>query len=112
MSEKGYITVGEIAGKLEWLRLECENCGRCGAYSVQRLLDEHGPDYSLITFSNAVTADCPRFQNGGYYDQCGCVAPDLPKVFPYRPEIAFMDWAMYEEMNRLGVAYRQRKPRR
>lgn len=109
---RDYITVGDIVGKLEWLRLECEKCGRCGAYNVQRLLEQHGPDYSLITFKDTITADCPRFQQGGWYDRCGCGAPDMPKIFPYRPEIAFMTWEMYQEMDRLGVAYRRREKRR
>ena len=37
-----YLTFGDIAGKLEMLRIECTRCARKGRYSVGKLIAQHG----------------------------------------------------------------------
>ena len=37
-----YLTFGDIACKLEMLRIECTRCARKGRYSVAKLIAQHG----------------------------------------------------------------------
>jgi hypothetical protein len=55
----GSITAGDLVGKLEYLTLRCDKCGRAGRYRVLRLVEEIGPDGKLTDWQR-ITADCPR----------------------------------------------------
>jgi len=81
MPKSGSITLSDIAGKLELLRVECEKCGRKGQYRVLRLLRELGPDMTIVAWREMISADCPKRSAGRLYDQCGVCCPDLPKLF-------------------------------
>ena len=37
-----YLTFGDIACKLEMLRIECTRCARKGRYGVAKLIAQHG----------------------------------------------------------------------
>lgn len=74
---RDYITVGDLVGKLEWYVIECRKCGRSGRFLVQRMLDQHGPDYSLIAFKDELVKDCPRTIAKRYDDRCGACSPGL-----------------------------------
>ena len=38
---RGYVVFGDIAGKLDILRVECTNSDRKGCYSVAKLIEKH-----------------------------------------------------------------------
>ena len=42
MSARGSITLGELQGKLDLLKIACHRCERKGRVSLVRLIDEHG----------------------------------------------------------------------
>jgi hypothetical protein len=80
MHRRGFITFGDIAGKLTMLRLTCDRCGRAGQYRVDRLIRERGRDASLMEWKAERTADCPHGKSGDIDDQCRAVMPDIAKV--------------------------------
>jgi len=71
MPRDGAITFRDIVGKLHVLRITCDKCGRSGQYRVDRLILRYGIDAKLFTWSDEITADCPRRHSGNLYDQCG-----------------------------------------
>jgi len=81
MPRDGAITVGDLVGRLEYLTLECEKCGRRGRYRVARLVEQHGPDHKLTDWQWQLTADCPRRQAARMSDWCGAGSPDLVRLF-------------------------------
>ena len=76
----GSLTPADLVGKLDWLVVSCEKCGRHGRYSVARLAERLGPDAKLTDWLAGITADCPRRKSMDMSDQCGACSPDLPKV--------------------------------
>jgi hypothetical protein len=69
------ITVGDLAGKLTVLRVECSKCGRFGRYPLRRLIDRRGHDARIIDWLEELTADCPRKRAASVSDQCTRGAP-------------------------------------
>ena len=49
MPKSGSITLGDLAGRIELLRIECDKCGRKGQYRLMRLLRELGPDMTPLS---------------------------------------------------------------
>jgi hypothetical protein len=80
MPNHGSITPADLVGKLDWLNVACEKCGRHGRYSVARLNEPLGPDAKLTDWLAGITADCPRRKAANYNDQCGACSPDLVGV--------------------------------
>jgi hypothetical protein len=80
MPRDGAIIFGDLIGKLDVLRVECEKCGRAGRYSVRQLIERKGREVKVIDWKDETTADCPRWIKANYSDQCGARCPDLPKV--------------------------------
>jgi hypothetical protein len=80
MPRRGFITFGDIVGKLTMLRLTCDRCRRSGQYRVDRLLKERGRDASLMEWKAERTADCPHGKSGDIYDQCRAITPDVAKL--------------------------------
>jgi hypothetical protein len=60
MPREGAIIFRDLVGKLEILRVECDKCGRKGQYRVDHLIEQYGIDAKLFTWSDEITADCPR----------------------------------------------------
>jgi hypothetical protein len=69
-TRSGAVTLGDLAGKLELLRVECKTCGRAGQYRVLRLIKELGAEFALPEFRARVTADCPRRPSLNGTEQC------------------------------------------
>jgi hypothetical protein len=69
------VTLADIAGRLEFLRIECKKCERSAQYRVMRLMKELGPRSALIALKDKLTWDCA---NKG--DKCDARFPDLPKL--------------------------------
>jgi len=67
----GSPTPADLIGKLDWLIVRCDKCGRRGRYSVTRLIERYGPDAKLTDWLRRVTEDCPRRWSIDMSDQCG-----------------------------------------
>jgi hypothetical protein len=76
---RGYLTFGDIEGKLDVLRVECTRCDRKGRYSVAKLIAKHGRKGNLMKWREMLSADCPM-RDARIHDRCDLVCPDLPKV--------------------------------
>jgi hypothetical protein len=48
MPREGAVIVRDLIGKLEVLRVECDKCGRCGMYHLDRLIERYGIDAKLF----------------------------------------------------------------
>jgi len=79
ISRDGSITPADLVGKLDWLIVSCDKCGRHGRYSVARLV-RLGPNATLTDWLAGITHDCPRRKSIDMSDQCGARCPDLSKV--------------------------------
>lgn len=62
------------------LHVVCDKCGREGRYAVRRLVEQRGPDATVIDRLAEITADCPRKIARSMSDQCGARCPDLVRV--------------------------------
>jgi hypothetical protein len=69
-----------FVGKLEWLVVSCEKCGRKGRYSVKRLIELYGRDAKFTDWLARITEDCPGRRSIDMSDQCGARCPDLSRV--------------------------------
>ena len=76
---RGYLTFGDIEGKLDVLRVECTKCDRKGRYSVAKLIEKHGRKGNMMKWKEQLNGDCPK-RDGRPHDRCDLVMPDLPKV--------------------------------
>ena len=75
------ITFFDLTGKLGWLNVTCDKCGREGRYSVLSLIDAHGPNCRVADLVNAITANCTNNRSADTSDQCGARCPDLAEIF-------------------------------
>src|SRR5580704_11390438 len=80
MPRDGSITPADLVGKLDWLVVGCDKCGRRGRYNVTRLVERYGPDANLADWLTKITADCPKRHSVDMSDQCSAHYPELPKV--------------------------------
>jgi hypothetical protein len=82
MPRGGALTLGDLEGKLEVLRVACKKCDRVGQYRVAKLIERHGPDANLVDWKDSLTADCPKRPNDrvALMDLCGAWFPDLRKL--------------------------------
>jgi hypothetical protein len=62
------------------LRVECAKCGRAGKYRLAHLIAKYGRNEKLFTWTDEITADCPRKLARSDSDPCSAICPDLPKV--------------------------------
>src|SRR4051812_10988571 len=47
MSSSGAVSLGDIAGKVTMLEIECTKCDRYGRYRVDRLIERHSANLGL-----------------------------------------------------------------
>ena len=80
MPRDGSTTFSDLIGKLDVLRVACEQCGRDGCYGLNRLINERGRDAKLIDWLDELTAECPKKVAHNTNDPCGARFPGLPKV--------------------------------
>lgn len=66
MVTRGSIDFGDIDGKLIYLRVECDKCGRQGRYAVARLVQFYGRTGRLMDWKDKIAADCPRRLDPGH----------------------------------------------
>jgi hypothetical protein len=83
MPREGAIIFGDIVGKLDVLRVECDKCGRAGRYHVDWLVERYGLDAKLFEWSDEITTDCPRKQAHNQFDQWGRYARTCRKSYKY-----------------------------
>ena len=80
MPRDGAIIFGDLVGKLRTVRVTCERCGRTGVYLLDKLILEHGRDYKIVDWLDALTEHCPIKKAHNWNDQCATKCPDLAKV--------------------------------
>ena len=76
---RGYLTFGDIEGKLDVLRVECPKCDRKGRYHVHKLVEKYGRNGNMMKWREMLNADCPK-RDGRINDRCDLICPDLPNV--------------------------------
>ena len=80
MPRHGAITLGDLVGKLDYLRIECSACERAGQYRVLRLIAELGNDFVLLELRERLTANCTKRHAASIYERCKASFPDLTSV--------------------------------
>jgi hypothetical protein len=60
MLRDGATIFSDLIGKLDVLRVKCDQCGRDGCYGLARLIDQRGRDAKLIDWLDELTAECPK----------------------------------------------------
>ena len=78
MSSSGAVTLGDIAGNVAMLEIECADCSRYGRYRVDRLIEQHGANFGLPYLREILARDCPRQRSVSIYDRCGARFVDAP----------------------------------
>jgi hypothetical protein len=78
MPRDGATTFSDLIGKLDMLRVACDN--RAGSYRVARLIELHGLDAKIVDWLDKIAADCPKRATVSWNDRCRVKCPDLPKV--------------------------------
>ena len=80
MPRHGATTLGDLAGRLDYLRIECSACDRAGQYRVLRLIAELGNDFPLPELRERLTANCSKRRAASIDEQCKASFPDLRTV--------------------------------
>ena len=75
----GAMIFGDLIGKLGVL-MECAKCGRSSKYRLAQLIATYGRNEKLFTWTDELTADCPRKLARNESEPCGAICPDLPNV--------------------------------
>ena len=77
----GFVTLGQIAGRLAVLDVACNRCDRRGRLRIDSLVTEHGPALPIPELRRTVAADCAKMQAGHMHDVCGVHFPELSRLF-------------------------------
>ena len=77
---RSYHVFGDIAGKLDVLRVECTRCPRKGRYSVRKLIAQYGRLGNMSMWMSDLKGDCPNRDATQLHERCDLICPDLPKV--------------------------------
>jgi hypothetical protein len=80
MPRDGATIFADLIGKLDVLRVACDECGRDGCYGLARLIDKRGRDAKVIDWLDELTTDRPKTVEQNMNDPCGVRCPQLPKV--------------------------------
>lgn len=74
----GAITLGDLAGKLEWLEVTCPRCeDRRGRYRVAGLIAQFGAAKAIPDWLEGLRSTCPKHQGGSVHDRCAAHCPQL-----------------------------------
>jgi hypothetical protein len=74
MPRDGAIIFADLIGKLDMLRVACENDG---CYGLNRLIERRGRDAKLIDWLDEITADCAKKRAANMNDPCGARCPAI-----------------------------------
>ena len=85
MSSRGSITLADLQGKLDLLKIKCHRCDRRGRLSLERLIDEHGAGIGLPDLWETLAGDCPHARSTAVHNRCAIYYPQLPALFPASP---------------------------
>jgi hypothetical protein len=81
MSARGAITLGELVGKVDLLKIACHRCERRGRLSLARLIDEHGWDTGFPDLWVPLAGDCQHARSTALHNRCTIYYPQLPALF-------------------------------
>lgn len=80
MAKDGLLQFSDIEGKLDWLHVACDRCGRAGRYKVVRLIFEFGRDAPIHDFVGTLDAACPNKNHQFVTDRCRTTCPGLAQA--------------------------------
>jgi hypothetical protein len=72
---EGAVTLGDIVGRVRMLEIACRHCERYGRLRVDKLIAEHGADFTLPYLRERLAGDCPRLLAAWIYERCGAYFP-------------------------------------
>jgi predicted secreted protein len=75
-SRRGAVVLGDLIGKVDLLRVACDQCARSGQYRVLRLIAEHGEEMALPDLLRIIAADCPENRGSLNNSHCQAYYPD------------------------------------
>jgi hypothetical protein len=64
-------TFGDLVGKLDVLHVTCDKYHRASRYRLDRLIERHGAEGTILDFLAEISAGCLRRQAGKLSDLCG-----------------------------------------
>lgn len=76
-ADRGYVTLGDVAGGRAMLRVACNRCDRNGRLPIAGLLARHGAAFPVPELRRVLAADCERMIKAAMHDPCGVHFPDL-----------------------------------
>ena len=77
MSATGAVTLGELAGRDDWLEVRCRRCERHGRLRLARLIADHGAVTGLPDPAVRLAAGCPKLQAPDLGERCFVHFPQL-----------------------------------
>ena len=75
---RGPLTLADVCGSVDALRVTCPKCDRFSQAHVERLIYEFGPRETVTSWTARITADCPRRCRHSVADPCAARLVDLP----------------------------------
>jgi hypothetical protein len=76
-----WITLGDVAARIDVLEIRCGRCDRHGRLNTARLLAEHRPDAKMRDVMRAQVGDCPKREDAQIQNRCDPYCPDLVRPF-------------------------------
>jgi hypothetical protein len=70
-----------VAAHTATLAVTCSRCDQAGRYSLDTLIDHHGPGFGIPALLRLLSDDCPKGKSVSAYDLCGVHCPDLSTFF-------------------------------
>lgn len=79
---KGALTLGDLAGRLEWLEVTCAICpDRKGRYRVAGLIAQFGAAKGIPDWLETLRRTCPTHQGASVHARCKAGCPQLVELF-------------------------------
>ena len=77
MSATGAVTLGELAGRVDPLKVRCRRCRRHGRLRLARLIADHGAGTGLPDLAVRLAAGCPKAETPDLAERCFVFFPQL-----------------------------------
>jgi hypothetical protein len=76
-----WITLGDVAARIDTFDIRCGRCERHGRLNVARLLAEFGQDARMRDVMRAQVGDCLKRDDAQIQNRCDPYCPDLVRLF-------------------------------
>jgi len=78
---RGALTLADVAGRTADLAVVCTRCDRSGRYHLAKLINRHGPAFTIPELLHLLSADCSKRASVSFTDLCGAHFPGLSSLF-------------------------------